>query len=38
MRTREKERASRRNASEVRFIPLGSGFFLDRETAHVIAL
>jgi hypothetical protein len=38
MRMREKERATRRNAFEERFMPLGSGFFLDRETAHVIAL
>jgi len=38
MRTRQKDRASKRNASEVRFIPLGWGFFLDRETAHVIGV
>jgi hypothetical protein len=37
MRTRGK-RLSRRSAPEERFIPLGSGFFLDRETVQVIAL
>ena len=38
MRTRQTARASKKKAPRMRFIPLGSGFFLDRETAHVIAL
>jgi hypothetical protein len=37
MRTRGRK-LSRRSVPEKRFIPLGSGFFLDRETMQVIAL
>jgi hypothetical protein len=37
MRRRGKK-LSRRSVAEKRFIPLGSGFFLDRETVQVIAL
>jgi hypothetical protein len=37
MRTRGKK-LSNRSVPDERFIPLGSGFFLDRETVQVIAL
>lgn len=38
MRTREKPRTWKEDASEPRFLHLGSGFFLDRQTGQVIAL
>jgi hypothetical protein len=38
MRTREKPRYWKKEAPEPRFVHLGSGFFLDKQTGQVIAL